>query len=167
MSSRALFLISLTIALLNLTAPAAVADLGVEKVSRSKGGPGESVKVTLGCGACLAGGRQAPASFPVSLVPAAKVPQPYRCGPRMLCAPQVQAPPKRAPFTYPGEALLRREEGRVDEPYPLYVLDFTIPTLPTGTYTYVIYCDDCLDGKGGSLISAPTVPPLWRLRIRR
>jgi hypothetical protein len=85
----------------------------------------------------------------------------------MLCAPRVRAIPKRAPFTYLGEAVLRRVDGEVDEPYPLYALDFTIPTLRAGTYTYVIYCDVCVDGMGGTLLTAPTVPLRWRLQIRR
>ncbi|HEX7280323.1 MAG TPA: hypothetical protein VF255_11970 [Solirubrobacterales bacterium] len=167
MSPRSLFLASLTVALVLLAAPVAMADLGVERVSRATGKPGESVKLTLGCGACSAASAQAPAPFPVSLVAASEVPVPHRCGPNALCPPRVRAVPRRVPFTYLGEARLRRGDGDADKPYPLYVLDFAIPTLPAGTYTYVIYCDLCLDGKGGSLIADPTVSPPWRLRIRR
>jgi hypothetical protein len=144
-----------------------MADLGVEKVNRTSGKPGESVELTLGCGACFAARGQAPASFPISLVPAGRVPVPYRCGPRMLCPPRVRAVPRQAPFTYLGKALPTGRDGNPDKPYPLYALDFTIPDLPAGLYTYVIYCDLCLDGKDAALIADPTVSPPWRLRIRR
>jgi hypothetical protein len=166
MSSRSLFLTGLIAAFVHLTAPAAMADLGVEKVSRKSGKPGASIKLTLGCGACSAAGQDA-ASFSVSLVPAAKVPRPHRCGPNALCPPRVRAVPRRAPFTYLGEALPSRGKEKADEPYPLYALDFAVPRLPAGTYTYVIYCDLCLDGEGGSLITEPNLTPPWRLRIRR
>jgi len=165
MNPRSLLPVGLIVALGLLTAPAAMADLGVEKVNRTSGKPGESVKLTLGCGACSSARGQDAASFPVSLVAAAKVPEPYRCGPNALCPPRVRAIPKQAPFTYLGEALPRGDGA--DKSYPLYVLDFAIPNLPAGTYTYVIYCDPCLKGKEASLITAPTVPRPWRLRIRR
>jgi hypothetical protein len=166
MSPRSLFPVALIVALGLLAAPAAMADLGVEKVNRTSGKPGESVKLTLGCGACSSARGQGAASFPVSLVAAAEVPVPYRCGPNALCPPRVRAVPKQVPFTYLGEALPPRTDGDTDKPYPLYVLDFAIPRLPAGTYTYVIYCDLCLKGKWASLITAPTVPRPWRLRIR-
>lgn len=166
MNPKSLFPVGLIVALGLLVPPAALADLGVEKVNRTSGKPGESVRLTLGCGACSARGRDA-ASFPISLVPAARVPEPYRCGPNALCPPRVRAVPKQPPFTYLGEALPPRGEGDADEPYPLYVLDFAIPELPAGTYTYVIYCDLCVKGKEAGLITAPTVPRPWRLRIRR
>jgi hypothetical protein len=167
MNPRSLLLVGLVAALALLAAPAARADLGVEKVNRTSGKPGESVKLTLGCGACSAARGRTPASFPISLVRAAKVPVPYRCGPNALCPPRVRAVPKQAPFTYLGEALPSRGDEDADKPYPLYVLGFAIPRLPAGTYTYVIYCDLCLKGGEASLITAPTVPRPWRLRIRR
>ena len=165
MSSRSLFLVGLIVAFMHLAVPVAMADIGVEKVNRTSGKPGASVKLTVGCGACAAVGvQEPPASFPVSLVPAGKVPRPHRCGANALCPPRVRAIPRRAPFTYLGEARPIGDEN-VDEPYPLYVLDFAIPQLPAGTYTYVIYCDLCLDGKGGSLITEPNANGAWRLRI--
>jgi hypothetical protein len=167
MSPRSLFLVGLSVALLHLTAPAAIADLGVERVNRAGGRPGESVKLTVGCGACAAASGKTPASFPISLVPAGKVPKPHRCGPNALCPPRVRAVPQQAPFTYLGEALLLRGDENVDKPYPLYVLDFTIPELPAGAYTYVIYCDSCIDGRAAALITAPNANAPWRLRIRR
>jgi len=165
MNPRSLFPVGLIVALALLTAPAAMADLGVERVSRTGGKPGESVKLTLGCGACAAASGQDAASFPVSLAPAGKVPVPHRCWPNALCPPRVRAVPKQAPFTYLGEALPTRGGGDAQSPYPLYVLEFAIPRLPAGTYTYVIYCDLCLDGAGGALIADPTVGPRWRLRV--
>ncbi|HST68124.1 MAG TPA: hypothetical protein VLI94_00525 [Solirubrobacterales bacterium] len=167
MPPKSLFLVGLVATFALLAAPAAIADLGVERVDRTSGKPGESVKLTLGCGACAAAGGQEPSSFPVSLVPAAKVPVPYRCGPNALCLPRVRAVPKQAPFTYLGEALPPGGDGDAEKPYPLYVLDFAIPRLPAGTYTYVIYCDLCLKGKWASLITNPTVNRPWRLRVRR
>jgi hypothetical protein len=167
MNQRSLFLVSLIAALVLLAAPAAMADLGVEKVNRTGGRPGESVKLTVGCGACAAAGAGDIASFPISLVPAGKVPRPHRCGPNALCPPRVRAVPQQAPFTYLGEALLLRGDENVDKPYPLYVLDFTIPQLPAGIYTYVIYCDTCVDGRAAALITEPNVTPRWRLRVRR
>ena len=167
MNPRSPFPVALFITLGLLAAPNAIADLGVEKVNKTSGKPGERVALTLGCGACSAARGQAAASFPVSLVPAGKVPMPHRCGPNALCPPRVRAVPKQAPFTYLGEALPIRGDEDADKPYPLYILDFAIPRLPAGTYTYVIYCGLCLDGKGGALIADPTVGPRWRLRVRR
>lgn len=140
-----------------------MADLGVEKVSRSGGKPGNEVTLTLGCGSCSIRGR-ATASFPVSLVPVKMAPKLRRCGPNALCPPRVRAVPRRSPYTYLGEA--RLSGGNEDRPLQHYVLDFTIPKLPAGSYTYVIYCDACLDGSDASLISAPAAD-VWRLRIRR
>jgi hypothetical protein len=153
----------LAMALGNLAPGTAVADLGVEKVSRSAGAPGEKVRITLGCGSC-AGRGQATASFPVLLVPVDKVPKPRRCGPKALCAPRVRAVPRRAPFIYLGEARL---SGGGDGAIQRYVLSFPIPQLRAGAYAYVIYCDSCIDGRAASLITEPALSPLWRLRIRR
>ena len=166
MSSRSLFLVGISVALLHLAAPVAMADLGVEKVSRSGGEPGAKVTLSVGCGACSAIGVEVPpSSFPISLVPADEVPRPHRCGPNALCPPRVRAVPRRPPFTYLGEARLRR--GKRDRAILRYVLDFTIPKLPAGVYTYVIYCDSCLDGKAAALITEPNANAAWRLRIRR
>ena len=165
MNPRSLLLVALVAAFVHLTAPAAMADLGVEKASRSGGKPGESVELTLGCGACSAAGAQPIASFPISLVPVGEVPRPHRCGPKALCPPRVRAVPQRPPFTYLGEARLRR--GKEDRAILRYVLDFTIPRLPAGSYTYVIYCDSCVDGRAAALITEPNANAGWRLRIRR
>jgi hypothetical protein len=162
MSKKLLSLIGFVIALVLLAASPATADLGVEKVSRLRGAPGREVRLTVGCGACTSPART-PASFPISLVPVDKVPEPYRCGRNALCPPSVKAVPRRAPFTYLGDAQLSEEE---DGSYPSYVLEFEIPELAEGRYTYVIYCDACLDGKGGTLITNPNPKPsFWRLGI--
>lgn len=152
-------------ALALLVAAPAEADLGVERVSSRGGEPGKKVRLTLGCGACSAAKGKPPASFPVSLVPVDEVPRPRRCGPNALCPPRVRAVPRRAPFAYLGEARIR--EGSVDGPILRYALDFTIPKLPAGTYTYVVYCDLCLDGGAAGLITEPNANGPWRLRIRR
>ncbi|HET9198862.1 MAG TPA: hypothetical protein VFN92_11490 [Solirubrobacterales bacterium] len=77
----------------------------------------------------------------------------------------MRAAPRRAPFTYLGKANLSEEDPR--HAGRSYLLEFAIPRLPAGKYTYAIYCDSCLDGKGGTLIANPTARPPWRLRIRR
>jgi|SRR5215203_131882 len=163
MNPKSLLLPGLAVIFLHLAPPPAMADLGVENVSRSGGEQGEKVRLSVGCGACSAAGGETPAAFPISLVPVAKVPVPHRCGPKALCPPRVRAVPRRAPFTYLGDARLVDEHRAVVR----YVLDFTIPKLPRGTYTYVIYCDPCVDGKGGSLIAEPNPGADRLLRIRR
>lgn len=178
--------------LASLTAPSAMADVGVERVSRLAGAPGDAVELTVGCGfcyppcegpegdrsgVCMPGTERPPPSFPVSLVPIEKVPKPYRCGPRRFCTPQAPRPPQRAPFTLLGwakppaqaQASGRRHLGGGGfghgsvEP-PRYVLDFQIPDLRPGVYSYVIYCASCQRGQGGSLIAFPE--RRWRLRVR-
>lgn len=163
MNSKTLSLVGLALALVLFASSSASADIGVEKVSRLNGAPGKEVRLTVACGACTHP-KRTPASFPVSLVPVSEVPKPYRCGPRALCSPHVKAVPRRAPFTYLGKAQLSTE----DPPHAgrSYVLEFAIPELPAGRYTYVIYCDACFDGKGGTLIANPGLkPPYWRLNI--
>jgi hypothetical protein len=165
MSPRSPFLAVMVAAFLLFATPAAKADLGVEDGSRSSGAPGEKVRLTVGCGACSAIGVETPpASFPISLVPVDRVPKPHPCGPDALCPPRVRAVPQRPPFTYLGEARLRR--GEKDRAILRYVLDFAIPRLPAGAYTYVIYCDYCADGRAGSLVTEPNANGPWRLRIR-
>lgn len=183
----ALILVGLLAAAL-LAAPDANAAVGVEKASRSAGAPGDRVTLTLTCGFCfppckgpkgerhpegfehgpcmLDSDADPPASFGVSLVPIAKAPTPKPCGPNAVCAPQAQAPPGRAPFAFLGLATPppggnNPEHG---DP-PRYLLEFEVPDLRAGLYAYVIYCDVCLKGKGGSLIAAPATGP-WRLRVR-
>ena len=73
--------------------------------------------------------------------------------------------PRHAPFSYLGKARLSED----DVPYAgrSYILEFAIPELAAGSYAYVIYCDSCLDGKGGTLIANPNPRPRsWRLGIR-
>jgi hypothetical protein len=182
-----LFLAAVLFGLLMAT-PAGAA-VGIEKTSRLAGAPGAQVRLTLGCGFCyppckgprghrepspcmLGTKARPPASFGISLVPVEQAPWPHRCGPRAFCSPQVAGPPRRSPFRYLGEAAalndVTQETGRV--PVPRYVLDFTIPDLRPGTYTYLIYCAVCGEGKGGSLIGgsldADSLPRLWRLEVR-
>jgi hypothetical protein len=168
----------IALAVLALVAAPAEAAVGIEKTSRKAGAPGDTVTVTLGCGfcyppckgprgqrqpkPCMLGteGRRPPASFGISLVPVEKLPVPHPCGPKALCAPEASAPPRRAPFRYLGEAAalndITQKTGRV--PVPRYRLDFTVPDLRPGTYTYVIYCDVCAKGAGGSLIAGGLDP---------
>lgn len=164
--------------------PAAPAEaaVGVEKVSRPAGAPGDAVKLTLGCGfcyppckgpegrpdgPCMPGNEAPPESFPVSLVPIEKAPEPYPCGPNALCSPHTRGAPRKPPFTYLGRATPPSDdEVQTDRPnVPRYLLDFAIPDLRPGVYTYVVFCDVCLPGKAGSLIANPRARP-WRLRVR-
>jgi hypothetical protein len=176
-------------ALWALAASSASAAVGVEKVSRRGGEPGTEVTLTLGCGFCFPpcvgpkGHRhpegfdhgpcmldtkaEPPASFGVSLVPRSKAPEPRRCGRRAVCSPGTLAPPRRAPYALLGSAVPppggnNPEHGDV----PRYLLHFTIPSLRPGAYAYVVWCDACLKGKGGSLISSPA-SRLWRLAVRQ
>ncbi|MGV1049870.1 MAG: hypothetical protein ACOYD4_15255 [Solirubrobacterales bacterium] len=160
-----------------LVAPALGA-VGVEKVSRHAAKPGARVTVTLGCGFCfppckgapghrngpcmLGTKEDPPASFPISLVPLEQAPLPRSCGPNSVCPPEAKAPPARAPYALLGEALA---EGRKPGGAPRYGLDFEVPDLRPGLYAYVVYCDVCNRGAGGSLIAVPQ-SRLWRLRVR-
>jgi hypothetical protein len=188
-SMRRLPVALLSLSLFLAMAPAAQADVGVERVSRLAGAPGAAVELTIGCGfcfppcegpqgdrsgVCMPGVEPPPPSFPVSLVPVEKVPRPYRCGPRRLCTPEAPAPPRRAPFTLLGWA---KPAPPADDRWPLgggfghgtiepprYALEFQIPDLRPGTYSYVIYCATCQRGEGGSLIAFPE--RRWRLHVR-
>lgn len=169
----------LLFAALLATAPAQ-ADVGVEKVSRTAGLPGDEVDLTLACGFCFPpcegapGHRNGPcmlgtkgpppASFPVSLVPVEKAPKLHRCGPNALCPPQPSRAPSRPPYTFLGEATPPTEDDGSN--IPRYVLHLGIPALRPGVYTYVIFCDVCARGKAGSLIADPAARQ-WRLRVRR
>jgi hypothetical protein len=172
-----------------LAAAGASAAVGVQGVSRHGGEPGTEVTLTLGCGFCyppckgpkgdrhpegfdrgpcmLGTKAEPPASFGVSLVPRSEAPEPHPCGPRAVCSPETPAPPRRDPYTLLGLAVPppggnNPEHGDL----PRYLLRFTIPELREGAYAYVIWCDACLGGKRGSLLSDPA-SRLWRLAVRR
>ena len=171
-----------------LTASAAPGAVGVEAVSRHGGSPGGEVRLTLACGFCfppcvgpkgerhpegfehgpcmLDTHKRPPTSFGVSLVPLAKAPAPRPCGPHSVCASASPAPPRHGAFRFLGLAL--PPPGGNDPEHgdpPRYLLDFAIPDLPPGAYAYVIWCDACSPGQGGSLISVPA-SRLWRLVVR-
>jgi hypothetical protein len=165
------------------------ADVGVMSTSRAAGAPGDQARVTLGCGFCFppckgpkgekhpAGfdhgpcmigthGAPPPDSFGISLVPLASAPKPRPCGPDALCSPQAPSPPSNAPYSYLGRATPpprgnNPEHGAV----PRYSLTFRIPRLAPGTYAYVIWCDACVKGSGGSLVADPG-GRRWRLHVR-
>jgi hypothetical protein len=168
-----------------LAAEPAEADVGVERVSRGAGAPGEEIVLTLGCGFCFPPckgppGHRTPSpcmldtkapppeSFPISLVPIAKASQLHRCGPNALCPPRATGPPHHDPFTFLGKATppAQSSSGNVGAGanIPRYRLAFEVPDVPPGLYAYVIYCETCLKGKGGALILYPGGAP-WRLRV--
>jgi hypothetical protein len=131
-------------------------------VSRHAGRPGTEVRLTVGCGACI---HQAPASFPISLLPLRRAQALLECQIRNGDCPTPTRPPRHGGFRYLGEALpLPEGEGGARAPWPRYSLDFTVPRLSAGDYAYVIWCDACVDGRGGSLITFPT-ERRWRLRV--
>jgi hypothetical protein len=163
-----------------IATPTVQGDVGVERVSRSAGGPGDAVELAVGCGfcyppcrspasggrgPCMPGGKAPPASFPVSLVPVEKAPRPHRCGVNALCSARVQRPPSRHPFTLLGDAVPPADGEHAErDRVPRYVLSFAVPRVRPGVYTFVIYCDVCLPGKGGSLIANPSARR-WRFRV--
>jgi hypothetical protein len=111
-------------------------------------------------------GKQPPGSFGVSLVPLSKAPVPHPCGPRAVCSPTRPAPPRHGPFRFLGFAV--PPPGGNDPEHgdpPRYLVDFAIPELPAGAYTYVIWCDACAPGREGALISSPPTR-VWRLNVR-
>lgn len=168
----------------------AAADVGVEKVDRHSGRPGEEVKLTLACGFCFppcvgpkgerrpqgfekgpcmlgTDGKTPPPSFGVSLVSRQRaerlVDRLIACGRDPDTCPTTKRPPRGHGYRYLGEAVPppggnNPEHG---DP-PRYLLDFTIPRLAPGRYTYVIWCDACVDGPRGSLVVDP-MSPLWGL----
>ena len=95
-------------------------------------------------------------------MPLRKAPRPHLCGPNALCPPETKAPPAHAPYTYLGEALA---EGRVGSGLPKYGLDFEVPDLRPGLYTYVLFSEVDNRGTSGRLIADPLARG-WRLRIR-
>jgi hypothetical protein len=174
--------------MLLLAVTPADAAVGVEKVSRGGGEPGDPVTLTLGCGFCfppcvgpkgerhpkgfdhgpcmLGTKRDPPASFGISLVSRSRAPQLVECGTGPICTPSTLGPPHRAPYSFLGRAV--PPPGGNDpgsgEP-PRYLLQFEIPNLQPGSYVYEVWCGACEKGARGSLISAPE-SPLWQLQVR-
>ena len=173
-----------------LLAGSAASDVGVERVDRHAGRPGDDVHLTIGCGFCFppckgpkgerhpegfakgpcmlgTDGVAPPASFGVSLVSRARAERLLRrsmtCGPHPSRCPTSARPPRGHGYRYLGEAVPppggnNPEHG---DP-PRYLLDFEIPDLAPGQYSYVIWCDACREGRRGSLVVNPN-SPLWRL----
>ncbi len=93
------------------------------------------------------------------LVPKAQVPKPYACGPKTkdgkptgFCEPVLKAPPHERPFRFVGRLDFSRHPRNVR-------LLFHVPRVPPGVYQFVIYCDPCHRGEGGTLITS-TSPSL-------
>lgn len=180
--SAMLLAAALLVTVAALRAEPASAAVGVEKVSRLAGAPGDPVDLTLACGFCfppchgapghrnvpcmLGTKAQPPKEFPISLVPIEKAPRVHRCGPNAVCPPLPRGAPRRAPYTYLGRATPPADDGSSskEDNVPRYLLGFDIPDLQPGTYTYVIFCDVCMRGKRGSLIANPR-DRRWRLRV--
>jgi hypothetical protein len=142
---------------------AAAGDIGVESVSRHGARAGGEVRLTVGCGACV---HRRPPSFPVSLLPLRRARAVLDCEIRDADCPTPIRAPRRGGFRYLGDALpLPRKTGSGHSPWPRYGLEFTVPRLAPGDYAYVIWCDACVDGRGGSLITFAT-ERRWRLRVR-
>jgi hypothetical protein len=164
------------IALAALAAGSAWADVGVVSVSRGGGAAGDEITVTLGCGFCFppcegpkgerhpvgfdhgpcmlgTDGAAPPRSFGISLVRLDQAP------------PAVSPPVRRAPHRYLGEAVPPAQGNNPESgDVPRYSLDFKLPHLTPGLYTYVIYCDVCVKGRAGTLIADPEAPR-WQVRV--
>jgi hypothetical protein len=189
MYARALAIVATVGALSLAVAASAGGSVGVEKVSHRAGAPGRSVTLTVGCGFCFppcvgpkgerhpkgfdhgpcmlgTEGKEPPASFGISLVRAKEAPQRRTCSAGPLCTLTPLGPPHKPPFTFLGRAVppLGGNDPEGGDP-PRYLLDFTIPPLPPGTYTYELWCGVCTEGRRGTLIGAPS-SRLWRLVIR-
>jgi hypothetical protein len=149
----------------------AEADVGIERVSRRAGEPGQQVVLTVACGGCKAasivnGPAHPPRDFPVLLVPSARVPRSGPCpGDGERCAPSSLGPPRGDPFVLLGKAKPTfRERDLARTPVPRYRLRFRIPEVEPGSYAFVLYCASCYRGPRGSLI-AYRQDPGWRLRV--
>jgi hypothetical protein len=183
----ALAMLTVIVGLLVVGGDSAAGDVGVEKASRHAGRAGQEVRLTLGCGFCfppckgpkgqrhpegfekgpcmLGTHTEPPASFGISLLPKERAEALLRCQMRKRSCPSPTRPPRRGHYRFLGEAVPppggnNPEHG---DP-PRYLLSFQIPRLPAGEYSYVIWCDVCLGGKAGWLITDPA-SPLWRLEI--
>ncbi|MBS1879674.1 MAG: hypothetical protein JST31_09190 [Actinobacteria bacterium] len=166
----------------------ALADVGIERVSRHAGPAGEEVQLTLACGFCFppcAGPkgerhpegfekgpcipgteRRPPASFGVSLVSKRRAERLAACQLDGRSCPTPPRPPRGHGYRFLGAAV--PPPGGNDPEHgdlPRYLLSFRIPPLAAGSYGYVIWCGACLRGRAGSLITYPA-SPLWQLRIR-
>jgi hypothetical protein len=162
-------LVSLILTLAGLGAGStATADIGVMSVKPKVLRPGEQVDLEVGCGWC-----RKPTSFPISLVPLAKAPQPHPCGMRLksgvksgLCSPTASRPPREGPFVSLG---CTRSSGAfspsADPPGWKSDLRFSAPELAPGAYALVIFTAACGQDRRGSLV-VDTTPGklLWIAR---
>jgi hypothetical protein len=143
--------------LLGVGLPASArADIALLSVQPATAQIGQRVEVR-------AGAYEPFAAMPLYLVAKARAPKPFARGPRTkagkptgFCEPVLRAPPRGAPFHRVGLLDFRRHPRAVR-------LSFRVPHLTPGVYEFVIYCDPCHRGEGGSLITSgsPT------LRVRR
>src|SRR5262245_51057628 len=138
----------------------ATADTGVVGLSPKVTRPGERVILRVACGNCDAG-----ASFPISLVPVAKAPQPYPCHANALCVRTAASPPRQRPYlflgrTSGGKATAPAVQPAVSESH----LRFTVPRIEPGVYAFVIFAVG-RQGPPGTLIA--DAGPGHLLRILR
>jgi hypothetical protein len=138
------------------------ADIGIESVSRTSGFPGEPVDLLVACGGCL----PCTVRLPVSLLPVGSSP-----GRRSPTAPES---PASAPYVPLGNAVPLAGGARLASRLGLEIpnaverrragalrawvastnrLRFRIPNAEPGLYSYVVYCEGCQRGPGGSLIT--------------
>jgi hypothetical protein len=134
--------VAVALVTLALAAASARADIGVISVRPVHARPGEVVTV-------VAGAYKAVPRMPLYLVPRARVRPPHPCGPNALCDTVLARPPRHAPYLLAGLLDFRRHPRRV-------VVRFRLPRLSPGVYEFLIYCDLCHRGPGGTLISNPS-----------
>jgi hypothetical protein len=100
-----------------------------------------------------AGAYKSFAPMPLYLVPHAQAPRPYPCGPKrndtrrvVFCTPVARRAPRKHPFLF---------VGRLDFRHPRDVrLAVRVPRVALGVYDFVIYCDPCNRGEGGTLVTS-------------
>jgi hypothetical protein len=149
----------------------ASSEIGIESVNRTSGAAGDEVDLVLYCGGCL----PRTVRLPISLLPAGDSPGRQPCR-GTSCARRAPAPPGSAPYVPLGTAVSLAGGPRLARRLGLEIPDavrrhgagairryvasanrlrFRIPNVEPGLYTYVIHCEGCVAGRGGSLIGHP------------
>ena len=148
--SRLALVIGVVAVVSAVVAQAARADVGIVRVSRASASPGDLVRVWAG-GAVrmplyLVPRRAAPKSFSCVVEDGKPVAVPADTPGAQVCRQIAPRPPSGPPYVLLGR-FTRPAEG---ERFPS--LRFRVPAVRAGLYRFVIYCEGCYRGPGGSLI---------------
>jgi hypothetical protein len=120
--------------------PSAQAAVGI-RIDQKAAVVGASLHVT-------AFGPEHTAGMPVFLAPASIDFTPHPCGASTICGPTSDGPPS-APFVRLG-----RLPHSVDV-FHTRRMSFRVPAVGPGAYRVVVYCESCVAGTAGSLITSP------------